>query len=232
VADGAPIFGTFDEAWRWFMDGGELVTIEHQREEFVRGRAQFLAFQVPVGETPIAASIEALQSELADIDGLALMPPELLHISIRGVGFQVITKSRTGDVLRQEVGGIGERARAALRAAPRIDAEVGPINVFPDALILELHPIEPLRAILRALESTGHEDAFPHTVERFLPHVTIATFLDPSAAIELRTRLPGMRERQPLRLAIRRIELARWWFTGHDLAAPPELETVRSYRLP
>ncbi len=226
-----PIFATFDEAWHWFIEGGNLVAVEEQREGFLRGRAQFLSFQVPIGEMPVAGEIAALQEELADINGLSLIPAEFLHISVRGVGFQVIAHPQQGDVLRQDVGGISERAAKALRGTKPIDVTVGPVNVFPDALILQVQPIEPLRDALRALEVTRHADAFPYQAENYLPHVTIASFLDAKVATMLRERLPALRDKPSLSATISRIDLARWWFTGHDLAAWPELDTVRSYRL-
>lgn len=226
-----PIFATFDEAWRWFTGGGDLVAVEEQRGGFLRGRAQFLSFQVPIGEMAVASQIAALQDELADIEGLSLIPGELLHISVRGVGFQVIASPQQGDVLRQDVGGISERAAKALHNMKPIDATIGPVNVFSDALILQVEPIEPLRDVLRALEVTRHPDAFPYQAQNYLPHVTIASFLDTAVANTLRERLPELRSEAPFSATINHIHLARWWFTGHDLAAWPELDTVRSYRL-
>ena len=226
-----PIFATFDEACRWFIEGGELVAVEDQREGFLRGRAQFLSFQVPIGEMAVANEIAALQEQLADIEGLSLIPAELLHITVRGVGFQVIASPQQCDVLRQDVGGIGERAANALRNMKPIDVTIGPINVFPDALILQVEPIEPLRDVLQALEVTRHPDAFPYQAQNYLPHVTIASFLDTAVANALREHLPALRNQAPFSTTINRIHLARWWFTGHDLAAWPEIDKVRSYRL-
>jgi len=227
----APLFSTFDEAWAWFTSGGALTPIAEQREAFLRGRGQFLSLQVPVADMPVADDVAAMQELLSDIEGLSLTPPELLHISIRGIGFQVIAKHLPGDVLRQDVGAIGERAGRALRGAAAVDVAVGPVNVFPDALILQVEPVEPLRGILRRLDMVGTDDAFPYPAERYLPHITIATFLDPASAGTLRRRLPPVRETPPVAAAMRRVDLVRWWFTGHDSAAWPELETLRSFRL-
>ena len=225
-------FSTFDEAWQVFLDRPSIVGIEQQREGFLRGRAQFLAVQVTVAEMPIAGDIEEVGDELSDIDGLIMMPPELLHMSIRGVGFQVIAAAQPGDVLRKEVPRIGERVARALRGVKSIPIEVGPVNVFPDALILEVRPVEELRALLRAVhEAIGGEDAFPYGIERYLPHITVATFRDRGVLPALRRRLPALRERPRVADVIRHLDYARWWFTGHDAAAAPELDIVRSYRL-
>ena len=222
---------TFDEAWQRFLAGEPLVATEEQRDGFLRGRAQFLSLQVPIGEMAVADEIAALMEELSDIDGISLIAQELLHISIRGVGFQVIAKKLEDDVLRQDVGKIGERAAKALRGMKPIDVTIGPVNVFPDALILQVDPIEPMRDLLRVLAEVTPLDAFPYGVERYLPHVTIATFLDASVGGQLRARLLALRDRAPLTARIDRIDYVRWWFTGHDLAAWPELDTIRTYKL-
>ena len=225
------IFSTFDEAWTWFSAGGALVPVEEQREKFVRGRAQFLSLQVPIGDMEVAQEIADVQDALADIEGLSLIPPELLHISIRGVGFQVIALSQPGDMLRQEVGNIGQRAANGLKGAKPIAISIGPVNVVRDALILEVHPVEPMRDLRRRLDAVGEQDAFSYSVDRYLPHITIAAFLTTSVAPELRARLPLLRERPALAAELGRVDYVRWWFIGHDLAAWPELDTIRSFRL-
>jgi 2'-5' RNA ligase len=74
-------------------------------------------------------------------------------------------------------------------------------------------------------------DAFPYQATHYLPHVTIGTFLDPAVSTRLRHLLPTLRNREPASARIHRIDYVRWWFTGHDLAAWPELDTIRSYKL-
>jgi 2'-5' RNA ligase len=222
---------TFDEAWQRFLGGEPLVAIDAQREGFVRGRAQFITLQVPIGEMPVTTEIAAVQEQLADIEGLSLIPEELLHISVRGVGWQVIAKTREDDVMRQEVGAIGERAAKALSGAKPLEVTIGPVNVFPDALVLEVNPVEPMRELLARLAEISPRDAFPYPAGTYLPHVTIATFLDAGVAADLRKCLPAMRELAPLAATITRIDYARWWFTGHDLTEWPELDTIRTFGL-
>lgn len=226
-----PLFTSFDDAWAWFLDGGQLEEVAERRARFTHGRAQFLAFQAPLADLPVAGEIEALQDELADIGGLALVPRDALHISLRGVGFQVIAKTRPDEVAREEAPRIAERAAPAIVATPPVEATFGPVNVFPDALLLEVHDggrLGDLRARLDALE---RGDAFGLEPAQYLPHVTVAVFVDAACAGELRRRLPPLRERVLAPPPVRRVELARWWFTGDDPADHPERETLRSYLL-
>ncbi len=201
-----PIFTSFDDAWRWFMDGGEPEPIAERRERFTAGRAQFLSFQVPVSDMPVADEVEAVQDELADIDGLDLMPRDLLHASIRGVGFQVIARTRPDDILREDVGRISSRAARAIHDTTPIEATIGPVNVFPDAVVLEVHDGGRLAELRARLDVLERDDAFGFEPAQYLPHVTIATFRDADAAAPLRERLPQLRQRAPAPTTIKRVE--------------------------
>src|SRR2546421_9262863 len=83
-----PIFTSFDDAWRWFSDGGELMTLEEQRARFTEGRAQFLSFQVRVTEPAAIDLALDVQDAVAGIEGVEPFPDDLLHVSVLGVGFQ------------------------------------------------------------------------------------------------------------------------------------------------
>jgi 2'-5' RNA ligase len=231
-----PLFATFDDAWAWFIAGGELESLESRRERFTQGRAQFLSFQAPVADPSALAHIAEVLDALADIEGIVPTPDEHLHISIRGAGFQVLAPTRGGtrrddELTREEVARAGERAARSLRGIPSGEITLGPVNVFPDALILEVHDDGTLAAIRSALaDVTGAADTLIDDAH-YLPHVTIATFGTPECASTLRERLPQQRERPQVTMLLRRVDFARWWFTGFDDRASTELESVRSYRL-
>lgn len=154
--------------------------------------------------------------------------PEDLHITLRPVGFQVIAKRRPDDVSREEAAAIAGQAARVLRGVKRIDAALGPVNVFPDALVLEVADAGALAALHDALPGVASGEPVP-----FLPHVTIATFASPGAAAPLRERLPALRDAAAVPMQVRRVELVRRWFVDADEEefADAGLETVRSYRL-
>src|SRR5947207_234672 len=131
----APLFTSFDDAWSWFMAGGELTSMADWRQGFTRGRAQLLAFQIPLAETAIADAVQALQDELQNIDGLVMFEQEMLHVSVRGAGFQVLAKTRPDDVSREDVSRIAQRAARILSPTPVIELEVGPPGVFPNVIM-------------------------------------------------------------------------------------------------
>lgn len=224
-----PVFSSFDDAWRWFAEGGALEPLDEQRARFTAGRAQFLLFQAPVADAAIIDEAAAIQDALADIDGVTPFDLELLHVSVHSVGFQVIEARRQDEVLRQDVGGVSERAARILKASRPVGVRAGPVNVFADALMLEVHDDGALASLRqRLIEARAGSE--PVEAPPFLPHITIGTFADPAVAGELRERLPALRERPPVTATLRRIELTRWWFTGVD-ALEVEPDTVRSYVL-
>ena len=229
-----PPYSSFDEAWAAFLAGGALQTAEQHREEFTRGRAQFLAFQAPVPDDATADLAGRLLDELADVDGLIATPPQWWHITVLPVGFQVIETRLPDDVLRQEVSSVAERAAAAVKRHRPIDVTAGPVNVFPDALILELHDEGALARLREDLRGCLPERLAAYVAAGsppFLPHVSIASFASEIVAAPLRERLPALRELPAVGAAVRRIELARWWFTGFDERQEMDVEVVRSYVL-
>jgi 2'-5' RNA ligase len=228
-----PRFTAFDDAWRWFADGGQLVPLAEQRAHLLGGRAQFLVFHARMTDRRVIAAAQEALDALSNIDELVPMDPDQLHISIRAVGFQVIEKRRDDEVLRQDVGAISERAAKIIKRSRPAAVEAGPVNVFPDALILQVHDASgALAALRRDLAAAFERDAFGLDDAQYLPHVTIAWFASPDAGDALRERLPALRdELAPVETLVRRIELGRWWFTGTDDDAAPELDTVREYAL-
>jgi hypothetical protein len=86
-----------------------------------------------------------------------------------------------------------------------------------------------LAAIRRAFDGVTRSDALVDDTH-YLPHVTIANFDAPDVAA-MRERLVPLRDAAPVPLTLRRIDFARWWFTGFDDRESTELEIVRSYRL-
>jgi 2'-5' RNA ligase len=226
-----PLFRSFDDAWAQFAGGGELQPLAGRREQFTAGRAQFLSFQAPLAGTPLVDAALDAQDQLAGLAGLDLVPAELLHISILGLGFQVIAQTRHDEILPDAAPQVSGRARNIIAGTPPIEVAVGPPNVFPDAVILEVHDGGALGALRARLDVPAGGDALGYGPEEYLPHITVATFRDASPAAELRERLATLRALERQHATIRRVELARWWFTGADAADAPELDVVQSYLL-
>lgn len=222
-----PRFATFDKASAWFEGGGELIAAAESAEALTRGRAQLLAFIVPVEAPAALDAVDALHDVVADLPGVQRQPDELLHITVRVAGFQVIAKRFEDELLPREVDGIAAAATKTLRASAPFRVTLGPGNVFPDALILEVHDGGELAALRERIASAARLAA---ETEPYLPHVTVATFRDASIAPALRERLAELRALAQVEMPVGRVDFVRAWFTGLE-AEPPELDVVRSYVL-
>jgi len=224
-----PFFTRFEDAYAWFMGGGALISSADARDELTGGRAQYLAFHAAL-DAPATAHAMAQLNEFGDVEGLEPSLPEHLHITLLPLGFQVLERRREDDVLRQDVARYAEAAARALKGMRPVEFVLGPVNVFPNALILEVHDadgrVDALRS--RLLDATGlsGDSSMP-----FLPHVTLAMFNDSGVDAPLRGLLPPLRQLPSIRARLQRVELGRWWFTGFDERASIDLDIVRSYVL-
>lgn len=226
-------FRSFDDAWQAFVEGGDVVTVEERRADFWRGRAQFLGFAAPLTSGDAVDLALDVQDALDGIDGVLLMPDDCFHITIRPIGFQVIERRNPDEVLREEVPGISKRAAPVMAATRPMEVTVGPVNVFPDAVILEVHDDGAFVDLRERLDAVGAADAYAGQLDDspYLPHVTVVQFQSRDAAGPLRERLPELRALSPVRIGIRDVALMRSWMTGVDADEPPELEALRTYRL-
>ena len=177
------------------------------------GRAQFLSFQAPLDETRRARAGRRTCSTACGTLAARPMPDEHLHISLRGVGFQVIRARSDDELTREDVGRAGEFAARALRAIEPIEVtrrsrEHLPGRADPRSARRRGAGGDPRRARRRHAHDTLIDDG------HYLPHVTIAMFDDPAAAAPSAIGCRALRELAAAPVTLRRIDLARWWFTG------------------
>jgi 2'-5' RNA ligase len=226
-----PFFATFDDAWAWFSGGGELTTFASTIDDVTKGRAQFLGFAARVTNDAAVGAVLAAQDALVEVDGLVMLPADYLHVTLLTLGFQVIEKTRPDEILRQDIGAVAERAARVLAATPPAEVVVGPVNVFSDAVITEVHDDGALARIRESLAGavSGYVNVSPAVA--YLPHVTTAVFGEDVDPARLHDALLPLREAQPAVMHVRRVELLRAWYTGVESGEVPELDTVRSYAL-
>jgi 2'-5' RNA ligase len=223
-----PAFSSFEAAWSAFLSAEALMTFEESTAALTRGRAQAIAFTVPIEDPGAAAHIERVQDEIAAIPGLSLTPPEEFHITLKVAGFQVIRRTMDDDILREEVPHLDRQAGAFFQAVRSFSVRLEHANVFPGCIILEVDDGGVLRHLNAALsEHLPGLHRYATDSPNYLPHVTIATIEDDTDAAQLRRTLPGLRNLEPVPVPVRRIDLSRAWFLGGGR----EMETIKSYYL-
>lgn len=224
-----PEFTSFDEAWRWFEDGGDIVVADDAwAESWARGRAQYLTFVARVEDAGTLAVVERAQERLARVPGVVPFTRDYLHVTLAEVGFQVLKPARPDEVTREQAMALAERAAPLFQGAAPVTFRAGPVNVLNEAIVLELHDAGRWDALRRAVSALiGRPPGAPA-----LPHVTLARCVEPPDREELLATLRALRaEPGDARLSVRRIEFVRAWLVGDFPREEPELETLRRYGL-
>ncbi|MFD7134359.1 2'-5' RNA ligase family protein [Streptomyces sp. NPDC059894] len=100
---------------------------------------------------------------------LTPIPDQWLHLTMQGIGF--VGEARTSDVQA-----VVEAARKRLASVPAFDLRVGPADLHPEAVLLRVHPEEPVRAVRDAVRGAIGDvlDDVPEQADGFTPHVSVA----------------------------------------------------------
>ncbi|MGH3837948.1 MAG: 2'-5' RNA ligase family protein [Pseudonocardiaceae bacterium] len=108
---------------------------------------------------------------LNDLPTLDPIPIRWLHLTIQGIGF-------TDEVDRADVDAIADAARDRSAALAPFTITLGPARVDPEALMLPVHPAEPVTrlrtAIRAAIADVWGPDNVPEAANGFCPHVSLA----------------------------------------------------------
>ncbi|MEV0220323.1 2'-5' RNA ligase family protein [Streptomyces sp. NPDC050704] len=128
------------------------------------------------------------RSALAPVGSLLTpIPDQWLHLTMQGIGF-------VGEVKEADVRAIAEAACAHLAAVPAFDLRIGPEVLDPEAVLLHVHPEEPVRAIRDAIRTAIGEvlGEVPEKAEGFTPHVSVAYSAGDGPAAPIAEALAGL----------------------------------------
>ncbi len=221
---------SFDDAWAQFQRRDALRLAGDTLEwEWSRGRAQYLTFLVRMDAPAIRTHLATVIERIAGIAGIEPYPEPYWHVTVKGVGFQVIKRSRDDEILRGDVTRLAGTARAILTGQPPYQASLGLANGFAGVVFVEVidggetgrvHGL--LRDELSELPSAAVDTS------AFLPHVSIARFTSSEGLGELKSVLETLRQEQPGPIfTISRVELIKAWLSEEM----PEFETLATYTL-
>ena len=221
---------SFDDAWTRFQARDSLRTVGDTLEwEWTQGRAQYLAFLVRVEDSAAREYLARIAQRLESIPGIEVYPQPYWHVTIKGLGFQVIKRTHENDILRQDVPRIAGKARALLSSQSAFDVQLGLANGFAEVAFVELWDegrAGQLNACLaEGLPGLAHS---PIDGPAFLPHVSIARFTSDDGLYKLKAALAELRAQGPgPSFAVRRVELVKAWLSE----GPPDFDTLASYPL-
>jgi len=195
----------FEQRWAEFADLEHLVNHWWWRPGWKPGRSFYtwhLTFDHP-GAAPLHELVARLQHDLADVDGLDLIPQQWLHLTMQGLGF-------TDEVSDQDVADIVDAARDRLAFVPGFDLVLGPVEGDDEATGLLVRPraaITWVRDLVRTAISTVWDEV-PEGTE-FRPHVSIAYSSADVPTGPLRQRLAALRGLESVTVPVRGVQLIR-----------------------
>jgi 2'-5' RNA ligase len=224
------VASSFEDAWERFRARDSLRLAGDTLEgEWTRGRAQYLAFLVRVEDPAAREHLARIAGRLAGIPGVEPYPDWYWHITVKGVGFQVIKRAREDDVLRQTVPRIADEAQALLAGQPALEAQLGLANGVAEVAFVEVWDGGRMREVNSHLaEGMPQIPRYPVDGVAFLPHISITRFTSNDGLDELKAALAEVRSESPgPTFPIRRIELVKVWLSEET----PEFETLATYSL-
>lgn len=184
VSDVPALFSTYAEAWARFVDAEAMESFPDQYPE---REAHLLSWYIPVAAEGVASVLD-LQRTLVELDGMVAIPPERLHVSVVHATWTEEPDLRLEDELLR-------RARGAWAGEPSFVVELSSVNVFPTAVVVEVHGDGPARLLDRLLES-GYWRGLPGPAPDrgvFLPHLTVAIAVRRRPAPQVRKVVEGHR---------------------------------------
>lgn len=195
-----PLFSTYEEAWAYFATADEMESFPDQYSE---AEAHLLTWYIQVSSEAVPKVVE-LQGTLTRLPDLLPIPPERLHVSVA----PAMVTDRPDPRLEAD---LLSQAQRAWKDEPPFGIELSGVNVFPTAVVVEVHGDGPGRLLDRLLE-TGYWHGLPWRAPNraiFLPHLTVAIAARRRSAHEVRRIVEGHRDDRFGTLQVTDLELCR-----------------------
>lgn len=194
------LFSTYEEAWASFSHAERM---EDFADQYPEREAHLLTWHIPVSPADVPG-IVALQKELLELDGMAAIPAERFHVSVAPAA---VTDEPDPELEAELL----RHAREAWDGEPAFEIDLRSVNVFPTAVVVEVHGKGPAHLLDRLLEC-GYWRGLPWRApnrEIFLPHLTVAIATRRRTADDVRAVVEPHREDDFGTLHVEGMELCR-----------------------
>lgn len=135
------------------------------------GRRTYSWFLTFEGQPGLHRLVDQYRQQLRGVDGLDLVPPQWLHLTVQSVAF-------ADDLTAGELDELIATVRDRLRHVAPATVEVQPATVWEEGIVLPVLPegtLDPVRTAVRAgIASVCGPDRVRGSADGFSPHVTIA----------------------------------------------------------
>jgi len=196
----SPLFSTYEEAWAYFAGAEEM---ESFPDQYAEAEAHLLTWYIQVAAEAVPRVVD-LQATLTQLPDLVPIPSARLHVSVA----PAMVADQPDLRLEAE---LLEQARRAWKDELPFEIELAGVNVFPTAVVVEVHGEGPGRLLERLLE-TGYWHGLPWRAPNraiFLSHLTVAIAARRRPAREVRRIVEAHRDDRYGTVLVTTLELCR-----------------------
>jgi 2'-5' RNA ligase len=160
--------------WERFVDRHRLEFGGYMDPAWRDGHRLSASLIVPGEASRFHERLEPLREALRPFPFVSLHPDYFMHVTLVHLGFLVDVPEEEGEISRERLREIEERARSSLSDVPAFNVRFANLNAFPGAAFIEAHDGGALDSLRDALcASCGLKNPLSP------PHLTIAYFQAP-----------------------------------------------------
>jgi 2'-5' RNA ligase len=168
---------------------------------------KYLSWYALFADEALARLVRDLQTRLADVESLDLVPTDALHMTIQGVDY-------LDRLTEDQVDAIALETCESCRGVERFTIQVGPIAGYAGGAFLRATPWAPLyelkARVLEGVRAVLGPTWQPKEPSQFKPHITISYCHAAPGTVSAKPlieRLAAMRDIKPISLEIGAVEL-------------------------
>jgi RNA 2',3'-cyclic 3'-phosphodiesterase len=210
----------YERVWERFVGERRLEFGGHRDPDWQDGHGLSASLVVSWEASRFHERLEPLREALRPFPFVSLHPDRFMHITLMLLGFVVDEPGKEGEVSRERLQDIEERAKVALSDVEAFTVRLANLNAFPGAAFIEAHDGGKLDGLRDALCTSCDLKKPPG-----LPHMTVAYFQAPDgtdAPEELISAIARFRDWPVGEIVVENVEM-----TLLDLRAEyPEPETL------
>jgi RNA 2',3'-cyclic 3'-phosphodiesterase len=210
----------YDRVWERFVGERRLEFGGHRDPDWQDGHRFSASLVIPLKASRLHERLEPLREALRPFPFVSLHPDRFMHITLVLLGFVVDEPGNEGEVSRERLREIEERARVALSDVEAFTVRLANLNAFPGAAFIETHDGGKLDGLRDELCTSCDLKKPPGP-----PHLTVAYFQAPDgtdAPEELISAIAPFRDWPVGEIVVENVEM-----TLLDLRAEyPEPETL------
>jgi len=217
----------FADIWKTRNEVKLTVMKDWVKNEWAKGRNQYLTFLVRIKDKGLVEKIIEIQDRLSTISCVDPFPNDYFHITVKGCGFLAKSKKYEDDVSIESLQKIINRAEEVLQTFNKFDLFLSKLNIFSDVVFIEVYDSGKIGELNKRLQAIPEVRKMKFDHPNLLPHVSIAQFQNNEDFTGLIADLEKMRDIEFGIVTIDSVQLV----IAHLYKKYPKLEIIYTFKL-